>query len=61
MHGEGARGGGDVSRELTPEERDEVKRIKADPEWRAMVRRGIAAVKAGRVRPWSEVKKELGL
>ena len=38
-----------------------VAEMKADPEFMAGIRRGIADMKAGRVYPWSEVKKELGI
>lgn len=33
----------------------------ADKDFMEGVRRGLAAYKAGRMRPWNEVKKELGI
>lgn len=35
--------------------------LKQDPEFMAGVRRGILAFKQGRMIPWTQVKKELGL
>ncbi len=50
------------SRPLTKPEQDAlVKRLRADPEFIASIKEGIEAVKAGRIIPWSVLKKELGL
>ena len=51
-----------MSEELTPEEqRKIVEHMKADKEFMDGVKRGMEDVKAGRVRPWSEIKAELGI
>ncbi len=35
--------------------------VKADPEFMAGIREGLRARREGRMRPWSEVEKELGI
>ncbi len=35
--------------------------VRADPEFMAGVREGVKAMKEGRMTPWSEVTKELGI
>ena len=51
-----------MEKELTREEQLRiVEHMKADKDFMDGVRRGMADMKAGRVKPWSQVKKELGI
>ncbi len=53
---------GPVYRVLTEEEQEAVREAaRNDPEFMAGVREGMKARAEGRVTPWSEVKKELGI
>lgn len=48
--------------ELSPQGQDRIRRaVLADEEFMAGVREGLKACTEGRMIPWSEVKKELGL
>jgi len=43
------------------EKRKWAETLRADKEFMDGCRRGLAAAKAGKVKPWSQVKKELGI
>ncbi len=46
---------------MTEEERKSVDELVRSPEFKAAMKEGLEDIKAGRVRPWPEIAKELGI